>query len=294
MVRDILEEQRRKRQDFMARFGSRSRSGSTGRFSKSADSPTNDKKSAALSNEAGGAGLKHANTYAEGDAEDEELKEAIRLSVQQTSRGNPEEDATVERGIQATMAELRRSRTARANDEGDDEMQRAIQASKLEAEQHGHPDTLHDEELERVLAQSLKEQRRQRSSDSEWDSDPDTEDDEDYKRAIQASQEQSATPGPSDAPPAYDPGHVAGTTQEEFESQQTQQGSEKSQQERNEEQVVLDYVKKQSMLEEEHRQKAAGKGKEAQFDREDDEELAEAMRQSLLQQGQQGESSGKQ
>ncbi|KAI6931559.1 hypothetical protein KC355_g16285 [Hortaea werneckii] len=192
------------------------------------------------------------------------------------------------------MTELRRSRTARAKDEGDNEMQRAIQASKLEAEQHGHPDTLHDEELERVLAQSLKEQRRQRSSDSEWDSDPDTEDDEDYKRAIQASQEQSAVPGPSDAPPAYDQGHVAGTTQEEFESQQTQQGSEKSQQERSEEQVVLEYVKKQSMLEEEHRQKAAGKGKEAQVDREDDEELAEAMRQSLLQQGQPGESSGKQ
>ncbi|KAI7493391.1 UDP-Glycosyltransferase/glycogen phosphorylase [Hortaea werneckii] len=294
MVRDILEEQRRKRQDFMARFGSRSRSGSTGRFAKSAESPSNDKKSAALSSEAGDAALKHANTYAEGDAEDEELKEAIRLSVQQTSRGNPEEDATVERAIQATMTELRRSRTARANDEGDDEMQRAIQASKLEAEQHGHPDTLHDEELERVLAQSLKEQRRQRSSDSEWDSDSDTEDDEDYKRAIQASQEQSATAGPSDAPPAYDRGHVAGTTQEEFESQQTPQGGEKSQQERNEEQVVLDYVKKQSMLEEEHRQKAAGKGKEAQVDREDDEELAEAMRQSLLQQGHSGQSSGKQ
>ena len=295
IIRKNLEEQRKKKQEFMARFGEgrRSRASSTSKFNKSSESPIRDAQAASMSSAASQSGLQHANTYAGGEAEDEELKEAIRLSVQETSRGNPEEDEAVERAIQASMAELQKTRTARSNTKDNEQMQQAMKASQAEAEQHGHPDALHDEELERALAQSLKEQRRQRSSDSEWDTDPDTEDDEDYKRAIRASQNEGAgSPPTSDAPPAYDPGHLAGTTQEDFERQQAQGGGgEKSQQELNEEETVLNYIKKQSMLEEQHRQQAAGKGKEKANDA-DDEELQRALKMSMLQDGKQGEASG--
>lgn len=51
------------------------------------------------------------------------------------------------------------------------------------------------------------------------------------------------------------------------------------------------YVKKQSLLEEEHRRKALGKGKAPQKD-EEDEELQRAVKLSMQREGQHGEASG--
>ena len=293
LVRDILEEQRRKGQTWTQDVKRRSRTLSTGRFNKSAETPGyQDPESKMLSVGAQGAEMGRAQTNMDKDGtalESEELEEAIRLSVRETSKGDPEEDAAVERAIRASMLELQRSRAERARKQqqpqpgvGEDEdLNRAIQASVAEA----HPGGERDEELEKALAQSLKEQRKQRSSDSEWDSDPDTEDDEEYKRAIQESSQH-----PEGDPPAYDPGHLGGTTQEEF---QAQQPGEKTQQEKSEEQVVMDYVKKQSMLEEQHRKDAVGKGKAPEKDGGDDEELQQALKMSMQGDGQQhGEASG--
>ena len=209
------------------------------------------------------------------DFSNDDIEEAIRVSVRETSRGDPEEDAAVERAIRASMAELQRSRDesaqlqqADAEQEDDEDLKRALQASAAEAQQgQGHQNPLYDAELEQALAQSLKEQRQQRSDE------------------MPAIQIQDHSDAPAD-PPAYDPGHLGGTTQHEYEAQQAAQPGEKTQQEKTEEQVVMEYVKKQSMLETEHR-----KGKAPQRD-EDDEELKKAMEESMRGQGQQGEASG--
>ena len=305
LVRDILEEQRRKgqawSQDFKAGWEekkkTRSRAGTTSEFDKSVETPGYpDPESAMLAVGAREAGMGRAHTnqpQESGRIEHQEFEEAIQMSVRETSRGDPEEDEAVERAIKASMAELQKSRAELASQrqhgdgDEDDDMKRAIAASAAET-QKSHPDPLHDEELERVLAQSLKEQRRQRSSDSEWDSGADTEDDENYKNAIKESQSHPSA-GPSATatsqdPPPYDPGHLAGTTQQEFESQQGQHPGEKTAQEKTEEQVVMEYVKKQSLLEAEHRKAAEpeGKGKGVEKDVDgDDEELQEAMKISM-------------
>ncbi|WPH03180.1 Hypothetical protein R9X50_00605600 [Acrodontium crateriforme] len=277
MVRDILLEQRQKRQEHMAQWKEKHhvrRSCSTGLFKKSSDVPIHDTESADMIVDTHGAELAHAQTT----TEEHELHEAIKMSVQETSRGNPEEDAAVERAIQASMAELQKDRAARRGKELEDKhLRQAMEASEADAQNTLPP---HDEELERALAQSLKEQRRKHGSDSEWDSEPDTEDDEEYKRALKESEQISK----HEQPPPYGDWHV--------EASGRPTNDQNTQPEKTEEEVVMDYVKKQSLLEEEHRQQAAGKGKAPQSD-EDDEELQRAMKLSLGHDEQKGEPSGK-
>ncbi|KAK5171319.1 uncharacterized protein LTR77_004463 [Saxophila tyrrhenica] len=285
IVRTVLEEQRKKAQAYIKtgwedkKPRRLSRAGKTSPGGASASTGPE----AAMLDMGAGEGGSASSTADQATIENNELEEAIRRSVQETSQGDPEADAEVERAIRASMAELAKSRAERAQEqatqadkdqgsqEQDEELKQAIAASVADADNQQQQRMVHDEELERALAQSLKEQRRQRSSDSEWDSD---EDNEDYDVGASAATQHG--PASAQNPPEYDVGHVAGTTQADYEGQGS---SEKTQQERNEEQVVLDYVKKQSMLEQQHRQAAAGKGKAAQRD-EDDEELQQAIKMS--------------
>ena len=284
LVRDILEE---KRKDFNDRSNTfrqgwddrrnRYRASSTGRFNRSSETPGyEDQQSEALGAEASGASLGHAQTYSgpqHNVIDHDELDEAIQQSVRETSKGDPYEDAAVERAIRASMAELQRARTERAEQQArssaaaeDEELQLALAQSASEAQDQGKAQVVHDEELERVLAQSLREHRGDYSVETKGE-----EEDENFKRAIQESQNPSIqVHSGDDHPPAYDSGHLSGTTQEQFEAQQKQQPSEKTQQEKTEEQVVMEYVKKQSLLEQQH---STGKGKQPQNDA-DDEDLS--------------------
>ena len=309
LVREILQEQMAKKKEWSEarqkakdsgdrRMWGRSRTSSSSNIHRGSDTPHyEDPESKMLAIEAnagtrggasldlprGGSDLQHANpgpsTY---DAETSELEETIRLSVQETSRGNAEEDATIERAIRASMAEIARSKgQAQQGDDDEEALRRAMAASVQEAKKAGYGEGVPDADLERALAQSLKEQRRQHGSDSEWDSDAGTDEDEDYQRALRESKHPATR---QDDPPPYDPGHLGGTTQEEFEEQQKHNPGEKTQQEKTEEQIVLEYAKKQSLLEEQHRKQTAKKGESsssaANHD-EDDEELKRAMELSM-------------
>jgi hypothetical protein len=55
---------------------------------------------------------------------------------------------------------------------------------------------------------------------------------------------------------SFDSGHLAGTTLGEFEASQTPSQSGKTPQEKAEEAIVLDYIKKQSLLEAQHRSRS--------------------------------------
>lgn len=107
------------------------------------------------------------------------------------------------------------------------------------------------------MAQSLREQR-QGDRDSEWVSDMGVgdEEDEEFERARGKSEKMAkkaatvadGSPGVQRPPSNYH-GHLAGTPQSEFEAQQKGQQGEKTTQEKTEEGIVMEYVKKQSLLE---------------------------------------------
>jgi UDP:flavonoid glycosyltransferase YjiC (YdhE family) len=300
MVREILEEQRRKKQDHLEKLKvglqekhdylvtewrekKRSRAvTSTGVFNHSSGSPVNDPESALLAIGADNAALEHANTVSAKELEEAEISEAIRLSVQETSRGDPKEDEEVEKAIQESMAELQKQRSKRSLHHENDRPGQMTDPSHAQA--HGHPDVDEDAELERVLTQSLKEQRKMRGGGYDWD----TDEDEDYQRAIRDSKKPALSPRSDEPPPAYTvegPEHLAGTTREQFESHQSKKG-EKSQQELVEERIVMEYVKKQSLLEERHRAQLR-KGK-APVNEDEDEDFKRAVVASLRQ----GQASG--
>lgn len=199
-------------------------------------------------------------------AEQFAINEAIRQSVLQTSEGDAVKDAEVEQGIRESMAEVQRNRAARGEHQDDSELQKAMEESAAEAERHDRERQLYDTELERALAHSLREQRGWGSDVSDVETGP--------SFSVQR---------PSEQPPAYDPGHIAGTTKEEFERQQgCPQGAAtgaKTRQEKTEEEIVLEYVKKQSLLEQQAREKV-GAGR-APLAEEDDDELQEALKISM-------------
>jgi hypothetical protein len=226
----------------------------------------------------------------------DELERAIHTSVADTSRGDPEQDAMIERAIRASIAELASSQqssgTGNNIDNEDEILRKAIAASMLE---HGnqHPpaygdtssSSQHDEELAAALKASLansghhQDKRAKHSTDSEWDTNSTSENSE-YRLAVKASQDQlSANHHDDDAElqraiSQSQDIHKATTSAEE------------------EERVVMEYVKKQSLLEEQHRRGVAEKGKgrvaEPDDDNEDDEEFKRAVAMSLLQEGKKG------
>lgn len=284
LVRDILKEQMEKKDAWIeskrtawnekSASRSRSRAASTATFQPNTDQDPESAMLAMGTEQAHDANRHRAHTMNPSTAEERAVEEAIRLSVLETSKGNAEEDARVEQAMRADMAEVQRTRTARADEHEDEQLRRAMEESAAEAERHHAEQRLHDTELERALAQSLREQRGlQDDIDSDVPNSPTFSD--------------ATLPDP----PAYDPGHLAGTTQEEFEHQKAERPGEKTQQERTEEQIVLEYIKKQSMLEEESRKKAKAPQTQADND-ENDEELQRALKLSMQGHEKHGEASG--
>ncbi|KAK4626648.1 Sterol 3-beta-glucosyltransferase UGT80A2 [Fulvia fulva] len=285
LVRDILDEQMKKKEAWLEsrRCGQddkqtgRSRANSrTSAKSRGTDDPyQHDPENDMLA-----MGTSQSSSAAQEDqyriAEERALEEAIRQSVAATSRGDSKEDARVAEGMRANMAEVQRTRTARAADDDDEDMRRAMAESAAEAERNQHESQRHDTELERALAQSLREQRGWQDSDDE--------------QMVQSPISEATIP--ADEPPAYDPGHLAGTTQEEYERNHSEKPgrSEKTSAEQEEERIVMEYIKKQSVLEEENRKKA--KAPQIQVNDEDDEELQRALKISMQGHGQHGEASG--
>lgn len=212
------------------------------------------------------------------------LEAAIRESIRQTSRGNPEEDAAIERAIRVSMAELARNNgTAKPQDGESEALRKAMASSMEDSNRGGRTEDERDEELEQALANSLREQRRQYDND-------DDDNDEEYQRALKESQLAADQAGEGSSSRSYDQGHLGGTTREQYEQSAAAGKGEKSQQEQDEERIVMEYVKKQSMLEQQHssKEKNAGTGADTgagpsggQQDDVDDEDLRRAMEESL-------------
>jgi hypothetical protein len=195
----------------------------------------------------------------------------------ETSRGNVEETTGVEPLAQETSSQLQRQQQEVADEEA---LRQAIAYSEAESQRHANESLEYEQELKRAMEQSLRDQT-ERSSESASDLNASHEDDK-----FANSEGQRAKSGKMVAHsaniagsslgahqlPSYDHGHLGGTTQSEFEAQQ--QG-EKSTQEKTEEEIVMEYVKKQSLLESHHRNK--GKGRVAATEDAHDEDLQKAL-----------------
>ncbi|KAF4556437.1 Sterol 3-beta-glucosyltransferase-like protein 5 [Elsinoe fawcettii] len=147
-------------------------------------------------------------------------------------------------------------------DQDDDKnIRQAMINSEEEARCKANEDAEDERRLKQAIAQSQQEQLFKRSPGDMW-------------RNLVAGEE--AGPSSQHSPP-YDPGHLAGTTQSQFEAHRQGQAGEKTTQERREEDIVMEYMKKQSLLEGQHKK---GKGRASTTD-DEDEDLRKAMELSM-------------
>ncbi|KAK8035092.1 Sterol 3-beta-glucosyltransferase UGT80B1 [Apiospora rasikravindrae] len=187
-----------------------------------------------------------------------------------------EYQAYIEQAVQASIAEQQRRTGHRQQhqDEDDEEYQRVLRES-----QKGRPATEEDDE---ELRKAIEASRVQDGSAGPHG------DDEELKKAIAASQTDLHRPAGANA-------------DDEEALKRAIEESERAHQEelkrvealKKEEDVVLEYIKKQSLAEEQYRKKGKDKvGSSANDNDDDDEELKKALEESLRQGGKAGESSG--
>lgn len=177
-------------------------------------------------------------------SEDTEFEQAIRDSVKETSRGNPEEDVMVEAAMRASIRAMREGGVAIPEPE---QMQPPLEKDPaiFKDPEYQVSDEQYQELVEKALQQSLAGQPSQQASGQA--SGPAGGDEEaELKRAIEASMKDVH----------------------------------KEDSQRTEEEIVMEYVKKQSLAEEELRKKQT-EGSAVTQQGDEDAELKRAMEESL-------------
>jgi uncharacterized protein YgfB (UPF0149 family) len=228
--------------------------------------------------------LRPADTAHEETLGATEVNETIQLSAHEASIGQTEDDTSVRQSTQEEVSRLQRQQQEAADEET---LRQAIAFSEAESRRQANEALEYEKELKRAMEQSLGEQK-QRSSDSEWELDMGLEGEEEanFERGRTQSgktAEHSAAVACVQHSLSYDQGHLGGTTQSEFEAHQRRQEGEKSTQEKTEEEIVMEYVKKQSLLESYHRNK--GKARATVTADMDDEDLQKALDLSMQENG---------
>jgi hypothetical protein len=189
------------------------------------------------------------------DVDHTEFEQAIKASVAATSRGNLAEDLLIERAIRASVRELQRPEGSALSEQ--EALDRAIKTSVAEAASEralrSNDGTLSPSDpeftaiLEKSLQQSLHDSLQRTDSEKPAQIDSDTEDEE-VKRAIEASKI------------AHEE-HLSRT--------------------KTEEEIVMEYVKRQSLVEEEHKKALQKEQSNTQDGTEDDSDLKRALEESL-------------
>lgn len=258
----------------------------------------------------GQAGPTGSSPTPEHDGEDEEMERAIRASVAQTSRGDGAEDARIEAQIRASVREMRRiaeENRRQAQDEqqglGPIEMRDWKEnrgpsdlPPRMGDEKKGRQgakigEDITDEEFETLIAEAVRESLEaaaaQQSGVKGMMAGGEEEGRED--EALRLALEESRRAG-------------AGAGEDEEELKRALEESERAHRERvaresterSEEEIILEYVKKQSLAEEEFRrrqqqQKDSGEGGVVGGGgEEEDEDLRRALEESLRVSGRQG------
>jgi hypothetical protein len=221
-----------------------------------------------------------ANTAHEGLPGATETNRAYHPSSYDISREHIEDDTSGGQSMQEDVSRLQHQRQEAAVEET---LRQAIAFSEAESRRQTNEALEYEKELERAMEQSLREQK-QGCSDSERKLDMGLKDEDGAKLEQEKAKfgkmtEQAAAVASVQQSTSYDQGHIGGTTQSEFEAQHQKQEGVKSAQEKTEEEIVLEYVKKQSLLESHHRNK--GKGRATATADTDDEDLQKALELSM-------------
>lgn len=206
--------------------------------------------------------------------EDEEFERAIRASVSQTSRGDPEEDARIEQSIRASVKAMKRIAEERADDKG-----RGQQDLPTSGESSTALDNITDEEYQALIEEAVRQSLVAQNEAEQREYTGEAADAEELRRGIEESKALAAA-----APPP-----VAGDDEEQMRraiEESEREHREQTSRGLTEEQIVMEYVMKQSLAEEEYRRsKAKGKGVSRGTDdedgAEDDEDLRRALEESL-------------
>lgn len=211
---------------------------------------------------------------------DHDLNEAIRQSVMDSSTGDHEEDALIHRAIQASMTELQRgqgpaksSTTMDDTAEEEEQLRRAIAESMRSARGAHQSAHGHEAESSRIEMRDLDgSSSAQDYLPPPYESDVPAVPPRSPRRTVVSNQDIKGEPpsystlsapsggsaakySSSDAEAAADHAEDEANLQRALEESMRQ--DEKSGMERSEEEIVLEYVKKQSLLEEEHRKRVA-------------------------------------
>lgn len=194
------------------------------------------------------------------------INETSRQSTRETARTTTPEDGNVERAIHEFVSQLQDQRHQSADDRMSgradlDAFHNTPATREAGAQSVAGGPSHHHRIPRRAVGQSSRDQTRTGIVDSRWGVDASilVNRDDDFQRASTAPEEWSgqipAVAGGSSSARRHDPGHLAGVTQREFEARNRGQQREKTTREKTEEEIVMAYVKKQSLLEERHHSK---------------------------------------
>lgn len=197
-----------------------------------------------------------------------DFEEAIKKSVSATSRGDPKEDELIERALRASVMELQRVPTAEQDDAAyeravaasikevklarrtaEGEQETGVVSTSEEASTNGIEEDEEDVELARALTQSLEQYKLEQGAREQ--------------RQARAEGQQYSTPQDRD---------IVGVNDDEEDDDlklaisESERHHEEMQRQRTEEEIVLDYVKKQSLLEEEARRTKMERDQEQAID----------------------------
>jgi UDP:flavonoid glycosyltransferase YjiC (YdhE family) len=221
--------------------------------------------------------------------DDYDFEDAIKHSVTWTSKGNSEEDAIIERALRASLSELHSGGGKHKNSDADYQqaIQASIREFKKAQEAHAkqagitpsvtaEPDSAHEAELHEAVMQSIQEHEESQSKLAQHthmddsDSGVDTDYDEHFKKTIEESKRlhtenelkkqelamRSIGLNGKPAPPTEEA--IANDDDDDHELKKAITASEEHERQRQEalskqkteEEIVMDYVKKQSLIEE--------------------------------------------
>ncbi|TLD17038.1 uncharacterized protein PgNI_00355 [Pyricularia grisea] len=239
--------------------------------------------------QAGGAGGSSAAPPPQANFEDEELERAIRESVKQTSNGDPEEDVRIEQAIRQSVSEMHRPE----NNSGKASLRYPEPAATAVGAQSS--DDISDEQYQALIEEAVRQSLQSHNKAGDYRNkaiDDGEDDDEQLRLAIKQSIEHGQTAS-----------YGGGETDQDlkralYESEAAHwEQQRRDEAARTEEEVVLEYIKKQSLAEGEYARKGKGPAAAAasvtREDEEHDEDLKRALEESLkMSSGRPGGSSG--
>ncbi|KAF2486063.1 putative glucosyl/glucuronosyl transferase [Neohortaea acidophila] len=216
-----------------------------------------------------------------------DISERLQQLDQATAPRDSEEDADVMRAIQEAVSQLQSQRQEVSEGPTDHaDVPRTLVNHQAEPKRLSSEAADYDGHPTRAVTSSTTEQRLSSDSEPKSTMGLDDEEEEEFERAAAAAGESTGVP----RSPPYDSGHLSGTKQSEFEAQQERQHGEKTREEKTEEEIVMEYIKKQSLLELQHRSK--GKARATATEDLEDEDLQRALKLSMQGHGSQhGEAS---